>query len=173
MPCNLNFNQCNSFNNFPRPIFNCYQNFLSLLNQSGTTIINPVIESASIITEISSSQTILAGGNAIPSTTFSQGSAIFYDNNGTFTLIKGRYIISYNFGGIIASNGASNYGIYLDGVLLPSSLSQVSGVTGENSNHSGSVFVEITAPTGAITIRNSNNLSQIINNGSISIQKII
>lgn len=172
MPCNLNFNQCNSFRNFPRPIFNCYQNFLALLNQSGTTIINPVVESSSIISD-ATAQTILQNSNVLSNTAFSQGSAIFYNNLGAYTLVNGRYMINYNINATIASNGLSSYGIYLNGVLLPSSLSSVSGTASTSATHSGSSFVEITAPTGEITIRNANSTSQVLNSGNISITKII
>ncbi len=41
MPCNLNFNQCNFGLYYPRPIFNCENRVLGLLNQSGTVVVNP------------------------------------------------------------------------------------------------------------------------------------
>lgn len=173
MPCNLNFNQCNSFRNYPRPIFNCYRNLISLLNQSGNTIINPTIETASVISEISSSQTILTNGNVLPTVSFTQGSAISYDNAGTFTLINGRYLISYNLSGNLSANGINSYGVFLNGALIPSSSSSMSGTPGGTSTLSNSVFVEITSPTGAITVKNANSQSQILNSGNITIQKIV
>ena len=172
MPCNLNFNQCNSFSNFPRPIFNCYQNLIALFNQSGTTIINPVIEGASILTEINTTQSVIAGQNVLPSPIFSQGSAITLSGD-TFTLINGRYLIYYNLSGIISPNGTSSFGIFLNDFLLPSSSSAMSGTVGTSATLSGSAFVEITSPSGSITIKNTNNQGQTINNGSITIQKII
>ena len=173
MPCNLNFNQCNSFRNFPRPIFNCYRNFISLLNQSGTTIVNPTIETANIISEISISQTVTSGGNVIPTLSFTNGSAISYDNAGTFTLITGRYLISYSLSGIISANGTNSQGVYINDVLIPSSFSSMSGTAGGSTTLSNSVFVEITAPTATITIKNANSQPQILNSGSITIQKIV
>ncbi len=173
MPCNQNFNQCFSGCSYPRPIFNCYRNLLSILNQSGNTIINPTIEGASTISEISSLQTVSSGGNVIPSLTFSQGSSISYDNFGTFTLINGRYLISYNLSGLISANGLNSYAIYLDGNIMTSSQSTSSGTIGSGASVSGSAFVQITAPTGAITIKNTNVNPQLINSGSITIQKLI
>lgn len=172
MPCNLNFNQCNNFRNFPRPIFTCYRNLISLLNQSETTIINPTIETANFIGGIVP-QTVIASGNVVPSTSFNQGSAINYDNAGTFTLINGRYLISYNLSGIISANGTSSYSIYLNGNSIPSSFASSSGTVGDASTLSNSVFVEITSPTGAITIKNENTQPQTLNSGSVTIQKII
>ncbi len=172
MPCNFNFNQCFTGCSYPRPIFTCYQNFISLFNQSGNTIIQPVIESSSTIGEIATSQTVAAGGVVIPSISFSQGSAISYDNLGTFTLINGRYIVSYNLSGNISANGLNSYAIYLDGNILAASSAVASGTIGSGASVSGSSLVQITAPTGAITIRNTNLNPQLINSGSITIQKI-
>lgn len=172
MPCNLNFNQCNTLGNFPRPIFNCYSNLLALLNQSGTTIINPVVEASSLVSELIS-QSVLQNANALSNTVFSKGSAIFYNSLGAYTLISGRYSISYNLNGTISSNGTSGYGIYLDGVLLPSSISSASGTVGSNNSLTGSAFVQITNPTGEITLRNTNTQTQVINGGNITITKII
>ena len=173
MPCNLNFNQCNSFRNYPRPIFNCYRNLISLLNQSENTIVNPIIETASSISEIAVPQAISFNGNVISTQTFSQGSAITYDNAGRFTLIFGRYLVTYNLNGILSTNGTNSYGIYLDNNLIPSSLSSMSGTPGGSSMLSNSVFINITSPTGEVTIKNSNSQSQTLNSGSITIQKIV
>lgn len=172
MPCNLNFNQCITGCSYPRPIFTCFQNFISLFNQSGNTIVNPVIEASNTISEIATPQTVAAGGNVIPTVSFSQGSAISYDNAGTFTLINGRYLVSYNLSGVISANGLNSYAIYLDGNILPASAAVASGTIGSGAAVSGSTFVQITAPTGAITIRNTNSNPQLVNSGSVTIQKI-
>ena len=172
MLCNLNFNQCFSGCPYPRPIFTCYRNLIALLNQSGTTIINPTIEVSSAITQISSPQTVTAGGLVVPSLTFSQGSSIIHDNAGTFTLTTGRYLINYNLNGIISANGLNSYTVYLDGNIIPSSQSSTSGTIGSGASLSGSAFVRITNVAGAITIRNTNINPLLINSGSVTIQKI-
>lgn len=173
MPCNLNFNQCCCGRNFPIPIFTCRRNLIALLNQSDTTVVNPTVQSASIITSISSTQTVLSGGNVVPTQSFSQGNAISYDGNGTFTLLFGRYLVSYNLGGTIPASGDFSFGVYQNGALLPSSQSTSSGSVGNQTNVSNSVFVDITAPTGEITIKNTGTDPQVVSNGSIAIQKII
>ena len=172
MPCNLNFNQCFSGCSYPSPIFNCFQNFLSQYSQSENTIVNPIIEASNTISEIATTQTIAADGNVIPTLSFSRGSAISYDSAGTFTLINGRYLINYNLSGDISVNGQNSYAIYLDGNILPSSASVSSGTIGNSATVSGGSFVQITAPTGAITIRNTNSNSQLVNSGSVTISKI-
>ena len=171
MPCNLNFNQCNTGCNFPRPIFTCFRNFIALLNQSGNTIVNPVVEGATLLSAVNP-QTVLAGGLVVPVTSFSSGSAITNDNGGTFTAVFGRYLVSYNLNGNIGANGSSSYALYLDGVIIPSSQSTTSGTAGASTTHSGSAFVQIVNPTGAITLRNVNTSTAVLNGGSVNIQKI-
>ena len=172
MPCNLNFNQWNTGCLYPRPIFTWCRNLIALLNQSTTEIVNPIVETSSAIATSSSPQTVLSGGLLNPVETLNTGSSILYNNAGTFTLLNGRYIISFNINSINALNGTSSYGIYLDDVLLPSSLTTVSGTAGSASTLSNSVLVQITNPTGAITIRNTNSTTQTVNNANIVLQKI-
>ena len=96
MPCNLNFNQCNTGCIYPRPIFTCRRDLIALLNQSDNIIVNPIVQPAQLIANITGAQTVLSGGNVVPVVAFNQGSAISYDNAGTFSLVNGRYMFSFN-----------------------------------------------------------------------------
>ncbi len=173
MPCNLNFNQCNYGCMYPRPIFTCYRNLISLLNQSGNQIINPVIDSSQIIATTSNSQTVLTGGNVSPIVVFNQGSAISYDNAGTFSLVNGRYLLSFNINGAYAADGQFNFAVYQDGVLVPSSSTTSSGTVGSPVSINNKIYLNITNPNSLITIQNTNVNSQTISSGNIIIEKII
>lgn len=173
MPCNLNFNQCNTGCIYPRPIFTCRRDLIALLNQSDNIIVNPIVQPAQLIANITGAQTVLSGGNVVPVVAFNQGSAISYDNAGTFSLVNGRYMLSFNLNGTFAADGNSSFAVYVDGVLLPNSSVTSSGTAGSASTVSNSIFLEITNPNALVTIRNTNVNSQTISSGNVVIQKII
>lgn len=172
MPCNLNFNQCNTGRQYPIPRFNCAREFVALFNQSTIEIVNPTPVTAFSILNISNAHIVNVGENVVPTSVSSQGFSILYDNAGNFTLAEGRYIITYSFSSVLSNDGSLGFGIYLDNDFIISSQSLTSGNAGFNSNVTNSVLIEVIKPSGQITFKNVGNVSGIVNGGNITIQRV-
>lgn len=170
MPCNLNFNQCNSFRNFPQPIFNCYCRLIALLNSSTTTVINPTINSSNAFFT-ATAQTISSAGNLVVSLSSTTGN-IQTDGSGNIILPKGKYLITANINGIFPTNGEASFSLYKDGSQIASSVSEISGNSGDNFTMTVSSVVNVTGNSSTISVRNINGQSQTINNGSIVVQAL-
>ena len=171
MPCNLNFNQCNSFINFPAPIFNCWCRLASLLNSSTVTIINPVVVSSNASFN-AAAQTIIAGGDLVVTLTSSSETAITTDGAGNISLPTGRYLITSRINGIIPASGEASYALYQNGVQIDSSISRTSGTGGANYTISMSEVAVVTNGRDNISLRNISAAAQTINNASMFIQKL-
>lgn len=170
MPCNLNFNQCNSFRNFPQPIFNCYCRLISLLNSSTTTVINPAINTSNAFFT-ATAQTISSASNLVVSLSSTTGN-IQTDGSGNIILPKGKYLITANINGIFPTNGEASFSLYKDGLQIASSVSEISGNSGDNFTMTVSSVVNVTGNSSTISVRNINGQSQTINNGSIVVQAL-
>lgn len=171
MPCNLNFNQCRLGRSFPRPIFNCVGLLLQSLTQSGTEIVNPLLQS-SLIVASAPAQTVESGGALLTTINFSQGNAIFLGNGGTISLIEGRYLVTFNINGVLPSNGNFTFAGFQDGNIISSSATGTSGNVGAPASVSSSFFVDVSSPMSILTILNTNSVAQTITGGSVTIQKI-
>lgn len=169
MACNLNFNQCNSGCQFPRPIFNCRCRLLSILNSSEITIVNPIASSSLALSTIFP-QTAVSGG-IIQSNPYISGNSIDL-TNGTFMLSEGRYLVSYAVSGNIGSNGLFSVEIKQDGIVVAGGESSTSGTAGNTASLSNSAIVNITAVSSLVSLVNSNSVSQAITSGNITIQKL-
>lgn len=171
MPCNLNFNQCNSFINFPVPIFNCWCRLANLLNSSTVTIINPVVVVANAAF-VATAQTIATGGNLVVSLASSTGTTTTTDGAGNITLPTGRYLITSSINGVIPTNSVASYALYQNGAQIASSVSQTSGTSGANYTTTMNDVVVVSNGSDTISLRNTNTVAQTINNASIFIQKL-
>lgn len=171
MPCNLNFNECNSFINFPVPIFNCRCRLIALLNSSTTTVINPpnVLANASFV---ATAQTVATQGNVVFALSSSTGTGITTDNAGNITLPTGRYLVSTSINGLIPTNGTASFALYQDGSQIAASTVQVTGTSGANYSTSMNNVVVVNSGSSTLSLRNINSVSQTVNNASLIIQKL-
>ena len=168
MPCNLNFNQCNSFINFPQPIFNCRCKLISLLNSSTTTVINPT--TSAFASFVATAQTIASQGNLVVSLASSFGNLITTDNSGNITLPRGKYLIVATINGVIPTDGLASFALYKDGSQIASSVSETNGTSGENFTTTLSNVISVTDSSDVISLRNTNSVNQTVNNATIFIQ---
>lgn len=172
MPCNLNFNQCNLGRSFPRPIFTCRQNYLRLLtNDSPNTIVQPTIDTSFLLSSIFF-QNVSAGDFVFSQVSFLRDNSIIYDNLGSFILNEGRYILSYSLGGVIPQGGTLAIGIFQDGFLMNGGQNLISGSVGTNVGLSGSLIIVVDKPSSMINFRNLLAENILINNGSITLQRV-
>ncbi len=171
MPCNLNFNQCNSFINYPVPIFNCRCRLLAMLNFSTTTVINPPIVLSNAYF-VATAQSIATQGNVAFALSSSSGTAITIDSAGNITLPAGRYMISASINGLIPTNSTASFALFQDGAQIGASTMQVTGTSGANYTTSMNNVIVVNNASGTISLRNTNSISQTINNASLMIQKL-
>lgn len=173
MPCNLNFNQCNLGCGYPRQIFTCRRNFLDLLtNDSPNTIVQPVLDSSFLLSTISSGQIVQSGEFVLSQISFMRDNSVIYDNLGSFILNEGRYIVSYSVGGIIPSGGRLALGMFMDGYILDGGQNWLTGGAGSSVNFSASHMIVVERPSAMINLRNIVDEAFLINNGSITIQRV-
>ena len=168
MPCNLNFNQCNSFINFPQPIYNCRCRLISLLNSSTTTVINP--STSAFASFVATAQTISSEGNLVASLASSSGSTITTDGSGNITLSRGNYLIVATINGVIPTDGLASFALYKNGSQIASSVSETNGTSGENFTSTLSGVVSVNDESDIISLRNTNSVSQTVSNATIFIQ---
>lgn len=169
MPCNNNFNQCNSFGNYPIPYFNCVRVVGSL---SQNTVVNPTVDNDSFVaSSVVSTQTVATNSPIIPTLNYSKGQSITYANNGVFTLTQGRYIVSYGVNGTIAGSGFS-FGGFLDGTAVVNSNATNSGTTSSGGSVSNEFLITVTNPTSTFEVRNTSGETTTVTNANVNIQRI-
>lgn len=170
MACNLNFNQCNSGCQFPRPIFNCRCRLLSILNSSEITVVNPQT-TASLVLSTVVPQTVTGRGVIDSNISFISGNDISL-SNGTFMLTEGSYLVSYAVSGTIASNGLFAVGLNQDGFLIEGSQSSSSGSAGGGASLTNSAIVTVTSVSSLVTLINTLDTALNVASGNITIQKL-
>lgn len=171
MACNLNFNQCNSGCQFPRPIFNCRCRLLSILNSTDLSVVNPVLNPSLFLSTIFS-QTVQSNEAINSVEAFLSGDSIELSNGGAVILAEGRYLISYATTGVLGSNGVFSVGINQDGFLVSGSDASISGTAGLSASLNNSAIINVTAVSSLITLINTNSVSQELTSGNITIQKL-
>lgn len=171
MACNLNFNQCNLSSSFPRPIFNCRCRLVNLLNSSNLSVVNPVVDTSLALTTLPN-QTVLSNGIVSSNISFLRGNSISLQNNGSFALTEGQYLVSYAVSGTIPSNGTFAFAIDQDGFIIPGSESSMSGISGTSANVTNSAIINVTSVSSLISIKNTISQPQTITGGNITIQKL-
>ena len=96
--------------------------------------------------------------------------AVIYSGN--IILPKGKYLITANINGIFPTNGEASFSLYKDGLQIASSVSEISGNSGDNFTMTVSSVVNVAGNSSTISVRNINGQSQTINNGSIVVQAL-
>ncbi len=172
MPCNLNFNQCNSFINFPTPIYNCRCRLIALLNASTTTVINPTTV-LSNVSFVATAQTILPQGNIVSTLNSNFTGAITVDSAGNITLPTGRYLITTTINGVIPTNATAEFALYQNGAEVSASRMQTSGTAGTSFSASMNNVVTVAGVFETFAIKNVNSVNQSINNASIFVQRVL
>ena len=171
MACNLNFNQCNLGNSYPRPIFNCRCRLLSVLNSSNLTVVNPTIFNSSALLSSVFTQNVATNGVVQTNLAFVNGDSILL-NNGSFMLAEGRYLVSYSISGRISANQIFSFALNENGFLIESSQSSMSGVVGGMASLTNSAIINVTAVSSSIGLVNTNSIDQEVESGNITIQKL-
>ncbi|MBQ8443873.1 MAG: hypothetical protein IJX25_00775 [Clostridia bacterium] len=170
MPCNLNFNQCNSGQQYPNPISNCLRNLIADLNRSENVIINPVIDT-SFALSIITSQTVENQALVFSSLSFSRGSSITF-SNGTYILPEGSYVISYSISGLLPASETFAFALFQNGNIISSSTTSTSGNVGDSANGGDSEVISIVGTPAQITLRNISGASTTLIGGNITVQRL-
>ena len=138
MACNT---RCHSGPYYPRPLRFCSGS----CSDSPNTVLNPALPSTNFAMAIATGIGQIENGGTVPLDIInSNGSTIFMNVLGDINLTAGTYAITYNVSGILSQNNDFSFGLYLNGVLIETSQSHLSGDYYDDGSLSNQVIITVT-----------------------------
>ena len=152
------------------PYYPC-QVWTSVSRCDSNTVVNPVIVPNFAFFTLASSVTVTSGGVVPLALVSSSGTAITLTTVGEITLAVGTYAVNYNISSILGASGSNSFGLTLNGVTIPASVTSVTGSAGDSASLSNSVIITVTSPS-ALRIVNLGTDAVVVNMANLFVQKL-